>query len=225
MKWKTCILWDVRFQIKYGFYLLYGLLTLLYLLLLHALPAPWRQNAAAILILSDPAAMGMFFMGAIVLLEKSQRVPWALAASPVSAARYTAAKTISLSLIALVVAGILAYSVSMPSLPQVLAGTLLCSFIFTLLGIVIAARVTSLNQFILWTVPVETVGFLPAILHLFRPSASMLQYWPTSFCIDMIVGKGLCVPSLIITLAAIALLFPAARQSVQKMWNRTGGAA
>ena len=67
MRIKSLICWDIKTQIKYGFYLLYAILTLLYILVLFAVPETWRETLAVILIFSDPAAMGMFFMGAIVL--------------------------------------------------------------------------------------------------------------------------------------------------------------
>ncbi len=65
---------DIHFQWKYGFYFIYFILTLLYVCAIAALPEHWKNNIAAIMIYSDPAAMGLFFMGAIVLLEKSQKV-------------------------------------------------------------------------------------------------------------------------------------------------------
>ena len=73
--------WDMKFQIKYGFYLLYSVLTVIYLIILLAMPESWRTAAAAILIFSDPAAMGLFFMGAIVLLEKNFRFSLAVSFS------------------------------------------------------------------------------------------------------------------------------------------------
>ncbi|MBE0600435.1 MAG: ABC transporter permease, partial [Firmicutes bacterium] len=74
MKAKTLVFADIRFQIRYGFYTIYGLFTLVYLGLLYALPDAWRGDAAAVMIFTDPAAMGLFFMGAIVLFEKNERV-------------------------------------------------------------------------------------------------------------------------------------------------------
>ena len=70
MRFKKLFLWDLRFQAKYGFYFLYTVLTVIYVTVLFALPESWQEKAAAILIFSDPAAMGLFFMGAIVLLER-----------------------------------------------------------------------------------------------------------------------------------------------------------
>ena len=56
-----------------AFYFIYFVLTVIYVFGITALPDNWKHNAAAIMIYSDPAAMGLFFMGAIVLLEKSQK--------------------------------------------------------------------------------------------------------------------------------------------------------
>lgn len=187
MRLRSLVLWDIRFQTRYGFYFLYAVLTAIYVAVLSAVPESWREKAAAILIFSDPASMGLFFMGAIVLLEKSQRTPWALAVSPVRAAEYIAAKVMSLSAISLVVAAVLTAAAGVDAGANagaygsagagafgsvdsyiVLFGTVLSSAVFTLLGIIIATRISSLNQFILWTVPVELACFVPAILHLFR---------------------------------------------------------
>ncbi len=70
MRLRSLFLLDMRFQAKYGFYFLYAVLTIIYVIVLLAVPESWRENIAAILIFSDPASMGLFFMGAIVLLEK-----------------------------------------------------------------------------------------------------------------------------------------------------------
>ncbi|MFR1297115.1 MAG: hypothetical protein ACLSBH_17740 [Coprobacillus cateniformis] len=51
------------------------------------LPETWQETVASLMIYSDPAAMGLFFMGAIVLFEKSQRVLNSLAVSPIHISR------------------------------------------------------------------------------------------------------------------------------------------
>lgn len=66
MRLKFLIQWDMRFLARYGFYFLYGFLTLLYVVLLLSFPQSWKEKIAAILIFSDPAAMGLFFMGAVI---------------------------------------------------------------------------------------------------------------------------------------------------------------
>ena len=150
MRLRSLFLFDMRFQAKYGFYFLYTVLTAVYIVILLAIPGSWCEKAAAVLIFSDPAAMGLFFMGAIVLLEKSQHTPCALAVSPVQAIEYMIAKAGSLSAVSLAVAALLALAADAKHLHIILPGTMISSVVFTLLGMIVATKTESLNQFILW---------------------------------------------------------------------------
>lgn len=223
MRLGRLILWDMKLQAKYGFYLLYGILTVLYLVLLFAIPEAWREKAAAILIFSDPAAIGLFFMGAVILLEKSQRVPCALAVSPIKPMEYIISKIISLCAIALVVAAILAIAANPEKLLGILLGTALSGTIFTLLGIILATKITSLNQFILWTVPVEMICSIPAILHLFGMWPAVLRFYPINTCMDMIAGIESTAAGLFVVVLLIMALLWTAHKCVLKMWKSAGG--
>lgn len=223
MRFRRLFLWDLRFQARYGFYLLYGFLTLLYAALLFSLPPSWREKAAAILIFSDPAAMGLFFMGAIVLLEKSQQVPSFFSVSPLREYEYVCSKVLSLSVIAMLTAMVLAAAAKCKSLPLVLIGTFLSNLLFALAGIIVAAKITSLNQFILATLPVEVLAFMPAILHLFGVTPVFFRIYPTNFCMDLIAGRAFSVTGLFFTLVLIFFLYFAASRCVGEMWQGKGG--
>ena len=215
--------WDMRFQMRYGFYLLYTFLTLFYVVVLSALPDAWKGKTAAVLIFSDPAAMGLFFMGAIVLLEKSQRVTSFFAVTPLKAFEYVCSKVISLSSIALVVAAILSLVSGCGSLLLVLAGTLLACVMFTLFGVIVATKISSLNQFILFTVPVEIFGFVPAIMHLLGLTPKSFRIYPASACMELVGGMGVSVIGLLLTIVLICILFVVACRCVLKMWQEQGG--
>ena len=58
MKLRRLVCGDIHFQWKYGFYFIYFVLTVIYVFGITALPDNWKHNAAAIMIYSDPAAMG-----------------------------------------------------------------------------------------------------------------------------------------------------------------------
>lgn len=223
MRLRSLFLLDMRFQAKYGFYFLYAALTVVYVIILFALPQDWREKAAAILIFSDPAAMGLFFMGAIVLLEKSQHTPCAFAVSPVRAVEYIIAKVASLSAVSLVVATVLALAAGVNNLYIVLLGTVISSVIFTLLGIIAATKIVSLNQFILWTVPIEIVCFVPAILHLFKITPAWFRYYPANACMDMVSGHLPSATGFFSVTAMTATLFALAGFCVLKMWDSIGG--
>ena len=223
MRLKKLFLLDMRFQAKYGFYFLYAALTVIYITVLFALPENWKEKAAAILIFSDPASMGLFFMGAIVLLEKSQHTTCELAVSPVHAAEYVIAKVCSLSAISLVVAAILALAADANHLHIVLFGTFLSGVIFTLSGIIVARKITGLNQFILWTVPIEAVCFVPAILHLFKITPAWCRYYPVNVCMDMVSGHSSSATGFLGVVAMMVILFVISGFCVSKMWDSMGG--
>lgn len=223
MRLKRLFLLDMRFQAKYGFYFLYAVLTVIYIAVLFALPENWKEKAAAILIFSDPASMGLFFMGAIVLLEKSQHTTCALAVSPVHATEYVIAKVSSLSAISLVVAAILALAADADHLHTVLLGTFISGMIFTLLGIIVATKIASLNQFILWTVPIEAVCFVPAMLHLFKITPAWCGYYPVNVCMDMVSGHSSSAIGFLGVVATTVILYVLSRFCVLKMWDSMGG--
>lgn len=223
MRLKSLFLLDLRFQAKYGFYFLYAVLTAIYVIALLAVPESWKEKTAVILIFSDPASMGLFFMGAIVLLEKSQHTPCAFAVSPVRPIEYIIAKVSSLSAISFVVAAVLALAAGVNHLHIVLLGTVFSSVIFTLLGIIIATEIISLNQFILWTVPIEIVCFVPAILHLFKITPAGLRYYPINVCMEMVSGYAPSATGIFIVIALMAILLILSKYCVLKMWDSMGG--
>ena len=214
---------DVRFQLRYGFYLLYAIFAALYVFLLLLLPGTWRLKAGAILIYSDPAALGLFFMGAILLLEKSQRVLAALAVSPVKVGEYILAKVFSLCLISVAVSLLLAQVAGIPHLGLVAAGTALSSVAFSLLGIVVGAKVGSLNQYVLATLPLEVALFLPPLLYLFW-NVGQFRWYPLCGAAALLAGASRWpLLDLGYLLLLDLLLFAAAHGTVRDMWRRVGG--
>ena len=214
---------DIVFQIKYGFYFLYIVFTVLYALVLVLLPETWQETVASLMIYSDPAAMGLFFMGAIVLFEKSQRVLNSLAVSPIHISEYILSKMISLALISELVAMILAVISHHQNLIMVFIGTLLSSFIFSLLGLIVSTKIHSLNQFILWTVPVEIICFVPPVLSLFI-NHDYLKIYPMTQCFSLINGSSQnMILALIIAFIMLICLWMIAIYMTKKMWKSVGG--
>jgi len=221
---RRLIAWDLRFQMKYGFYLLYAIVTGVYLILIAALPESFRKDASVILIFSDPAAMGLFFMGAIVLLEKSQRVLCAYAVSPMNTMKYTISKVISLMLISEVVAVVLATASGTERMLSVIIGTGVSSTVTTLAGLLIANQMKSLNQYILWTTPIEILVFVPAILSYFGSIPDWMSYYPSCVCIALIAGRKVAAMELVVLFGTVALLGWSTINSTKKSWMRLGGA-
>lgn len=224
MRLWTLTLGDVRFQWKYGFYLLYAIFAGVYLLALSAVPHSARRVVATVMIYTDPAAMGLFFMGAILLLEKSQRVHCALSISPVRAWEYMLGKLLSLAAIGMLVGVILAVAGGVENLPLCLAGIFFMSVLCSACGLIAAERSRTLNQFILLSVPFEMLLCLPPILLLFGFESPWLMLHPGVAAVWLIYGDApsaaLCALSLAAWCAPALML---CARSVRRYFARAGG--
>lgn len=224
MRTKNLIIGDIKFQFKYGFYFVYLVLTILYVSLIFVIPQAWREKAAAVMIFSDPAAMGLFFMGAIVLLEKSERVLDSIAVSPVKVQEYIFSKVISLVLISTIVGVIIALSANETNLLTVVFGTILGSIFFTILGLVVASNISSLNQFFVATVPIELICFFPPLWYLFGYDKTFMLIHPGCIIIRLISGNSQYMLILVFALIAwIALLYWITHKYIKKMFQSVGG--
>lgn len=224
MKIRALLAGDIRFQFKYGFYLLYLLFTVIYVSLLHLLPGVWKEPAAVLMIFSDPAAMGLYFMGAIVLFEKSERVLSSLAVSPIKPTEYVAAKLLSIALIAVLVALGIGLGGGVLSAPFLfVTGVFLGSCLFSSVGIILAANIASLNQFIVATIPAELVMNLPALVYLFGWRPAWLLVHPGVCMIELLENGALSLPAAgILTFWALLAAWLAVRV-MEKSLRQLGG--
>ena len=217
---------DVRFQWKYGFYALYFLMIIIYLVIFSFFEGEVKNTIVSICVYSDPAAMGMFFMGAIVLLEKSQRVLNSIAVSPVSPMEYIGGKMCSIGIISLLVGMVLLIPVGMEHIVLAVWSIVSASFVFTLCGIIVGTKIHSLTGYIVGTLPFEIAGFLPPIakrLGWAGDSAWILLY-PGCAQMQLLEGNTQYLAvSLISTVAWVIILLFAAKHCVTKMFQSVGG--
>jgi len=224
MRLRALILGDMRFQRKYGFYLLYAIFSVLYLALLYALPGSWQKAAALLLIFTDPAAMGLYFMGSIVLLERSERVLQSLAISPMRPMEYVQSKLITLGIISTMVALFLCFGSSLPFHALYFPiGVFLGSCIFSSAGLVMATRCRSLNSFILLTIPAELLISLPGMAYLFGFSPVWSLLHPGACIAELLANGPHVVFALAILLVWAALMMKIAEHAVGRMLKSVGG--
>ena len=215
---------DIHFQWKYGFYFIYFILTVLYVCGIAALTGHWKTDIASIMIYSDPAAMGLFFMGAIVLLEKSQKVLNAMVVSPVKVSEYILSKTVALIAISTVIAMILGFVSGSNQLLSIAVGTALTSAIFTMLGIIAATKISNLNQFLIVIMSIEIVCFVPPIVGLIVKLPAIFRFCPFTACMNLITGKSILLSfDMVLVIATLIFLYIVARLTVKHMWRSLGG--
>lgn len=225
MRRRALLLGDFRTQYKYGFYFLYLFLTALYAALLSALPASAREKIGILLVFTDPAALGLYFMGAIVLLEKGEHVPESLAVSPVRPAEYAFSKLCSLAVISTLSGAVIGAFAGVPTGPAFPYAVFLSSCLFSSAGLLCAVPARTLNQFILLTIPAELLISLPAVAYLFGYGKGWLLLHP-GVCVIELCQSGPHAPAA----AAVLLLWTAlsaglAGRSARTLFRRAGGAA
>ena len=222
MRLRALFVSDIRIQYKYGFYLLYLFFTVFYVAVLSAFPSGWREKAAIIMIFTDPAAMGLYFMGAMVLFEKSERVLNTLAVSPLKPAEYVLSKLLSLSVISMLTGLVIALAARLPVHPILLVVSLfLCSCLFSAAGLITACKISTLNQFVLATVPAEILICLPAILWLFGYDRDWLLFHPGAALMAILSGNA--VFPVFILLLWTAFMTVLACSLVGRMLKSVGG--
>lgn len=215
---------DMRLQFRYGFSLLYLLFTLLYLGVLFALPEAWREKAALLMIFTDPSAMGLYFMGSMVLFEKSERVLDSIAVSPVTARDYVLSKLLSIGLLSVAVGLVLGLSAGVVRYPLAfLTGLFLCSCLFSSIGLITACKIATLNQFVLATVPSEILINVPAIAWLFGYRPGWLLLHPGACMMALCSGEGPLFPAFACLLLWTTLFAVLAQRTVRKMLRSVGG--
>ena len=218
---------DMIFQWKYGFYGLYILMIFIYIVIFSFFSGDVKDTIVSICVYSDPAAMGMFFMGALILLEKSQRITNSIAISPVTPVEYILGKVVSIGIISEIVGIILKAQGVSGNYLLCAMGIFAGSVIFSLCGIIVGAKIESLNQYIIWTIPFEIVGFVPVILYRigFMWNSRMMLLHPGCSVMQLIEGNmDSALLSIISIVVWFIIFFGIADLSVRKMFRFSGGA-
>ena len=162
---RSMLAWDIRLQVRYGFYTVYAILTVVFILGLRAIGPGLRTDAAVLLIVTDPTVLGFYFIASMVLFEKDEGVLDALVLSPLGDRGYLASKVLSLSLLAVITGTLVAVlgHGPTPGFWVLVVGIALSASLFVLLGFVAVARFDSINRYFISAVGWGTVLFLPLL--------------------------------------------------------------
>lgn len=137
---------DVRLQRRNGFYWVYGIVTLVYVIVVRLVPADWQDTARVAIVFTDPAMLGFFLVAALLYLEREDGTLRSQLITPLRVGEYLAAKVGSASLLATLTSlGIVLASGGSidPTAPLAL---LSISALATCCGIVAATKFRSLSH-------------------------------------------------------------------------------
>jgi fluoroquinolone transport system permease protein len=182
---KNMLRWEFTLLSRYKIIHISILSVILYFLTTQAVPDLDRSIFHSLLLFFDPAIIGIMFVGALVLFEKSENVLQALVITPMKVDDYIISKILSLTILSLISAAIFIILLNIFSgvdfnILYLILGVLLTSVMLILLGFILVSRVNSINEYLLAMV-VSFLGLLfPPMLHLSGLYENMMFYlWPT----------------------------------------------
>jgi len=177
--------WEFTLLSRYKIIHISILSMVLYFLTTQAIPDMDKPIFHSMLLFFDPAVIGIMFIGALVLFEKSERVLQALVITPMKVDEYILSKIISLTTLSLVSAIVFTSLLYVFSdigfhLAYLVVGIILTSVMLILFGFILVSRVSSINEYLL-AMFVSFLGLLfPPMLHLSGLYENLLFYlWPT----------------------------------------------
>jgi fluoroquinolone transport system permease protein len=190
MRLLSAIRADLRFQFKQGFFTVYAVLTMVYLIILSFLPADWLPYALPLLVFTDPSILGLFFIGGILMLEKSQGILMAMVVSPLRTWEFILSKVLSLSLVSLLTALAISYFSGYGQVQWLLLimTVVLTASFFTLYGIVINAGCETVNQYILKTIPWMLLLVFPCFSLIGFPGSELFLIVPSVAALKLMLG-------------------------------------
>jgi fluoroquinolone transport system permease protein len=161
--------WDVVIQARNGFYWASGFLVLLISALVLSVPDSARANSAlwvpAILTINLQITT-FFFVAGLILLERDEGTLSALAVTPLSASRYLAMKTFTLTALAAAeTMAIVWVGFGISGSWWLLSGTAVLGLIYTGFGAAVAARYESVNALLLPASAFVALLLLPLLAH------------------------------------------------------------
>lgn len=197
---KNMLRWEFLLLYRYKIIHISLLSVILYFLSTQAVQSLQGQSQIhSVLLFFDPATIGIVFVGALVLFEKSENVLQALVVTPMRTDDYLLSKIISLTIISIISATVfmtlmVIFNETEFNILYLISGIILTSVMLILLGFIIISRVQNVNGYLLGMI----IGFLgltfPPLLHLFGLFENPLFYlWPT--LASFIIFNGVFQPA------------------------------
>ncbi len=181
---------DIKYQFRNGFYYVYLFVSIVYIIILFKLPSKIQGIATAMVIFSDPAMLGFFFVGAIILLEKEENIFEALFITPLRVKEFIAARLFSLTTISLLTSFLIAILIRGFSFNYILLfiSISLTSIFFTLQGLTIAVVAKTVNEYLIYSIFYSFILVIPFLEFLDIYENILFYIWPTRASLVLILG-------------------------------------
>lgn len=216
------IKYDIRFGFRHNFYGAYMIVAVVYILALRMIPEGSQENIGMLILFSDPSALGAFFIGAIIMLEKSQNTLQGVLITPMSIKKYIWTKVLSLLMISVgssVVIAIFGIGGDINYILIVISVGLTAIF-FTLVGFVIALYSKSLNSYFINSMVIVPF-MIPVLGYLNIYSNEMFKILPSYWSLELLKASmyKMDVVNIILAILILGLWCIIAFIVVEKVFN------
>lgn len=170
---------DIRLQQRYGIYVAYPIVIVMYLIILWQFSSYMPDWLPALIIFTDPTVLGFFFLGALMMLEKSENTRTALAITPARAIDYFLAKTITLSVLSLLSIAVL--SLALPGDTNhlmLMVSAAITSIQFLAIGVPTAMHFRTVSSYLMGATGILTPIILPAGFAFLGTMPTWAMFWP-----------------------------------------------
>ena len=191
---KNMLRWEFTLLSRYKIIHISILSVILYFLTTQAVPDMNIPIFHTLLLFFDPAVIGIMFIGALVLFEKSENVLQALVITPMKVDDYLLSKITSLTILSIISATIFMTLLSVFgevdfNILFLALGLILTSILLILLGFIMVSGVKSLNEYLLAMIVAFLGLTFPPMLHLSGLYENVIFYlWPTQASFTLLNG-------------------------------------
>lgn len=200
--------WEFTLEYRYRLIHLSLLSVILYFVSLKAIPMMDVAEFHTVFLFFDPVLIGIMFVGAMVLFEKTENTLQALTITPMQTRNYFLSKIISLTTLS-IIAGLLFIVLSHGidfNWFYFFSGIILSSVFLILFGFLMVSRCNSINEYLLMMMFFFVLLFFPPLFDMFRLYESPIFYlWPSQASFILFDGVFNEVP-IIDTVYAIGYL-------------------
>jgi len=234
---KNMLKWEFVLLYRYKIIHISILSVILYFLTTQAIEDMNRPIFHSLLLFFDPAIIGIMFVGALVLFEKSENVLQALIITPMKTNDYLLSKITSLTILSCISAAIFITLMNIFggidfNILFLASGIILTSILLILFGFILVSRLKSINEYLLAMALFFLVLTFPPMLHLSGLYENVMFYlWPTQA--SLLIFRGVFNAAILETweiaygivyqIVWIGILFYLARMAFYKHIISKGG--
>ena len=182
-----CVIGDIKIQIKSGFYSIYLLVTIIYIILLRLVDVEIRRILLPVIIFSDPAMIGLFFLSTIIYFEKAEGTLNYLLACPLKRFEYVFSKVLSLNILVLLSSwGIVYFSKTKIHYALFFFTVTITSFIFSLIGMILMFYSRRIYNFFVYATITTIFCSLPLLVYFSLSNNPLMYIIPSYHTLDLL---------------------------------------